>query len=388
MQISKKSWNVSEALAAGFFVIFLWLPLFQMSFSVFPKTGTSENRNLANKPELKQLSFKAISNYTKDFEKYFNDHYGFRNMLVRLNSIMHVKLLGMSPTERVILGKQGWLYYDDPNDGVSFKDYAGETNLKREELELIRHKIVSLNERLKEKNIYFMLVIVPNKHTVYQEYLPLPWSRMKSDITRIDQVCECLKDSGIDFVDLRAKMWSSKGSNPYPLYYRTDTHWNNLGAFFGYEEIIMHVKNKYPMVDPIKLSSFDLLSSNGSGGDLASFINMQGLMSDTEITLKPKTPPKALPVPVEYESLRGFASLGAQINDKRLPKLVMFRDSFSEALIPYLSENFSRSIYIWKSNIDFSVIDREKPDIVIFEVVERYLGSIETLTVAKSTKKG
>ncbi len=381
MHGSKKNWKVREALAVGFFVIFLWLPIFQMSFSVFPETDSSENRNLANKPELKKLSFKTVSNYTKDYEKYFNDHYGFRNMLVRLNSILHVKLLGMSPTERVIIGKQGWLYYDDPNDGVSLKDYAGEANFSREQVELIRHKIISLNERLRQKNIHFMLVIVPNKHTVYPEYLPLSVSRKKGTVTRIDQVCQCLKDSGIDLVDLRARMWSSKCSNQYPLYFQTDTHWNQLGAFLGYEEIIKHVRNKYPQVEGMKLSSFDVFPGNRISGDLAGFINMRGLMSDTTITLKPKTPLKALPVPVMYESIPGCTSVGATINNKQLPKLVMFRDSFSMALVPYLSENFSRSIYIWKPQIDFSVIEREKPDIVIFEIVERYLFALEYLVL-------
>ena len=383
MHISKKCWSAREAIAVVFFVIFLWLPLFKMSLPVFTKTDSSENRVLAKKPELKQLSFKAISNYTKDFEKYFNDHYGFRNMLVSLNSIIHVKLFGMSPTESVIVGKQGWLFYDDPNDGLSLKDYTGGVNFTKEEIELVRHKILSLNELLRGKNIHFMLVIVPNKHTVYPEYLPTSVARKKGNVTRIDQVCECLKDSGIDLVDLRTKMWSSKGSYQYPLYYRTDTHWNNLGAFLGYEEIIMHVRKQYPQVDSAKLSFFDVLPGHRYGGDIGGMMNMQWLMSDTEITLRPKTSPVALPLPVAYKSMPGRASVGAQINNKRLPKLVMFRDSFSDALIPYLSENFSRSVYIWKPEIDLPVIEREKPDIVIFEIVERYLNALVTLTADK-----
>jgi len=63
-------------------------------------------------------------------------------------------------------------------------------------------------------------------------------------------------------------------------------------------------------------------------------------------------------------------------NNNGLPKLVMFRDSFADGLIPYLSENFSRSVYVWKPKVDLQVIEQEKPDIVIFEVAERYLGSL------------
>lgn len=383
MHISKKSWRVREAIAVGFFVIFLWLPLFLMNLPRSTETGSSEKRVLASKPELKELSFRAISNYTKRFERYFNDHFGLRNMLVSLNSIIHVKLFGISPIKSVIVGKQGWLFFNDSKDGVGLQDYAGEGSFKTEEVELIRHKIVSLNERLRKKNIHFLLVLVPDKQTVYPEYFPLLVSRKKSTVTRIDQVCEGLKGSGVDLVDLRTKMWSSKGSYQYPLYYRTDTHWNNIGAFLGYEEIIRHVRNYYPQVDRAKLSFFDVLPGNRHYGDLEVMMNMRWPISDTEITLKPKTPPKAMPVPLVYEPNAGWAPVGAQINNKRLPKLVMFGDSFSLNLVPYLSENFSRSVYIWKSDVDFSVIEQEKPDIVIFEIVERYLPLLVKLTAVK-----
>jgi len=57
----------------------------------------------------------------------------------------------------------------------------------------------------------------------------------------------------------------------------------------------------------------------------------------------------------------------------------MFRDSFAGSLIPYISEGFSKSIYIFSYKIDFSVIAREKPAIVIYELVERSLGILVEL---------
>lgn len=51
----------------------------------------------------------------------------------------------------------------------------------------------------------------------------------------------------------------------------------------------------------------------------------------------------------------------------------MFRDSFSDALIPYLSEIFNRSSYFWTHSFVPEVILKEKPNIVILETVERYI---------------
>jgi hypothetical protein len=57
-------------------------------------------------------------------------------------------------------------------------------------------------------------------------------------------------------------------------------------------------------------------------------------------------------------------------------KAVVFQDSFGPALVPYLSEHFSRSAYIWdypNHMVMNAAITSEHPDIVIEERVERHL---------------
>ena len=60
--------------------------------------------------------------------------------------------------------------------------------------------------------------------------------------------------------------------------------------------------------------------------------------------------------------------------DERLPKAVMFRDSFANALVPYLSESFSRIVYVWERDVNPEVVELEQPDVVIQEIAERFLG--------------
>ena len=54
-----------------------------------------------------------------------------------------------------------------------------------------------------------------------------------------------------------------------------------------------------------------------------------------------------------------------------LPRAVVLRDSMAIPLIPLLSENFSRAVYVSTRTLDRALIEREKPDIVIEELVER-----------------
>src|SRR5262249_47950937 len=61
--------------------------------------------------------------------------------------------------------------------------------------------------------------------------------------------------------------------------------------------------------------------------------------------------------------------------DPRLPRAVMFCDSFTQAMFPFLAEHFHRIAFIWQyfPTFDTAVVEREKPQIVIQELVERKL---------------
>ena len=61
--------------------------------------------------------------------------------------------------------------------------------------------------------------------------------------------------------------------------------------------------------------------------------------------------------------------------DSQIPRAVVFRDSFSTALIPFLSEHFGRIVYLWQYDLDAEVIERERPDVVILQMTERALAS-------------
>jgi alginate O-acetyltransferase complex protein AlgJ len=65
-----------------------------------------------------------------------------------------------------------------------------------------------------------------------------------------------------------------------------------------------------------------------------------------------------------------------EIPGSEAPRAVVFRDSFTSRLIPYLSEHFSRAVYLWQNDVDPSVVLKERPAVVIHEIVGRHLGRI------------
>jgi hypothetical protein len=290
--------------------------------------------------------------------------------------LINIRYLHASPSPRVVLGRESWLFYDDPTDGVSLRDFRGDARLSDADLQKARNKVIQLRQDLEERGIKFLIVVAPNKHTIYPEYLPHDSRYQRRAITRLDQMAAALKGTGADFIDLRGALWAKKNSGRL-LYSRTDTHWNPFGAFVAYEEIMNRVLSEGVKADTLRLSEFQIECRDiGVHGDIARLINAFDLPPDSEVVMRPLNPFRAITANVRqhYTSDPGKETIARERQGRDQAKLLMFRDSFAVALIPYLSESFSRSVYVSDFRVDFSIVNDEKPDLVILEMAERYLG--------------
>ena len=54
-----------------------------------------------------------------------------------------------------------------------------------------------------------------------------------------------------------------------------------------------------------------------------------------------------------------------------LPTALVYRDSMADLFMTMLSENFRRVVYVTDRHLDRALVEREKPDVVIEEMVER-----------------
>lgn len=356
------------------FFLILWIPIIQMIHPILPEMKSTENRELAKTPKIR-FSLKGLRNYMKQLNMYINDHYGFRNFIIRVNCMIHVNLLHTSPTRDVVLGREGWLYWDNNNYGNNLKDFYGESNFSEAHLDNIIENIIKIDRFCEERGILFKIVLAPNKHTIYPEFLPLNIKNRQGASTRLDQVKNYLIRNKLEsvLIDLRPTLVFSKNMEFHPLYYLTDTHWNQLGAFIAYTEIVKNLRLRYPQIRILDIKNYRVVTKENNGlGDLAGFISMSGLLKDMEIVLEPQTPDLAKKIDSGIEL--GWISIKRYHIEKcNYPKLLMFGDSFLKYLLPYLSESFSDSLYLWPYVIDFSIIKKENPQIVILELAERNL---------------
>lgn len=339
-------------------------------------TASIEKRSLAPLPD-SRLIVESFPRYAREFDRFYNESFGLRHSLIRWNNRMRLMLFNESAVRGVRVGREGWFYYADE---WVLEDYENMIPFKPEDLEKIRRNVEERAAWLQRRGIKLFILAVPEKSTIYSEYLP-PVIRKVGKMSRLDQVVESLAGCpGVTFIDSRQAILDAKPMER--LYHRTDSHWNDYGAFIAYSELMKHIDVQFPGIRKRSLNEYKVSVAEGAGGDLAGLLSLSDVIHEERITLLPKFVPsatdraRAYPDPVDLTEYPGREMVVKETHDPTLPKALVFRDSYSWALIPFMAESFQSAVFVWTFDFIPELIENEKPDIVIIECVERYLNSL------------
>lgn len=361
------------------FLMLILLPGLGMVLKLDRFTGLKENRAFASFPSV-GLKLDLLQKFPMVYTEWFNDHFGFRSFFVRCNFLVRYYLLGVSPSAKVVLGKDGWLYY---NGEGTVDDFRHITRFEEEKLAAWAAALEKRRLWLERHGIKYVYMIAPNKSTVYGEYLPDVYTKIRAESGLDDMVSYLKQHTGVEVVDCRPALLKAKKGQQ--VYFRTDTHWNQLGAFLAYQEVVKPVSKWFPNVRPKNIEDYRLESKRAPGGDLAGLIGGTDLMFDDYPALLPKVGDRIQIVGINEQSKSPVTVAGS---DKTLPRAIFFRDSFFSLVAPFVAGHFSYSRYYWdywNSTTQMEEIIRtQRPDIVIEEVVERaakyYMADLVTKT--------
>jgi hypothetical protein len=228
-----------------------------------------------------------------------------------------------------------------------------------------------------DNNIKFIFLIAPNKHNVYPEYYPFA---RPDGITRTEQIMAALPDMLKDTVIYPLDSLLQHKGGQTPLYFETGTHWNMAGAYLAYKMLFDRIKQLFPQttfpaIDFVTEISYD---------DSDSIAFMSGFSSYGKTTAPVMRPVEGWERYYRYtknEEKDGAVGKGGIVIENTgtaLPRAIIFRDSFFMALEPFVSTLFSSAEYHWRrfSEQEKQAILQNKPDIIIWEVVERYMAGI------------
>jgi len=358
--------GVQQTIVAAFLAL-IALPLAANLAGVDGADPEAENRELTTFPPL-TFSTTGVASFGNRLAAWFEDHFGFRARLVRWHGELRLFGLGMSPSTAVLRGRDGWFFYAD-DEGV--EDYTNANLLSAEAIATWRQQIVIARNWCRAHHLAYVFTIAPDKHVLYPEKMPDD-VRPLQPTSRADQVLNAVSDTGVA-IDLRPALLDAKRRER--IYQRTDTHWNERGAFAAYQQILQAVRAQQPRVPPAwPRAEFAPSATDVRGMDLAGMMGLTRVLREEDLRLTPLRRRQAVVVEPAGETADAeVGRLVTEIPGSNLPRAVIIRDSFMSAIAPFLSEHFSRAVYLWRNDFDPASIEAERPDVVIQEIVGRHL---------------
>ncbi len=340
-----------------------WLP-------IQPVLTDTEKRPLADKP---QLLAHDLLDFPSRYMRYYGDHFAYRKMLFRWNSLFHHHVLHTSSMpDNVVYGKDDFLFLIRP--GV--KDYyRGIPLFTEQELAEIAERLDQRRAWLAAKGIDYYLFVPPMKATIYRDKRPDALAQVLPT-TGMDQLKAYLEEHcSVKMIDPREQLLA--GREVRDTYYSSDIHWNPWGALIGYQVLMERLLQDHPeLTAPCQASDYIVEVDTNDQGDLALQLALNDQLTRITYMMVPyqptryrEQPERALPASAFFK----YRPIFTQGPDPRAPKLLMFRDSFSVYLIPYLGDHFREAVYVWSPLFIPDIVEQEKPDIVVQEIMELFL---------------
>lgn len=369
----------NQYIAVIFIIFILFVPAATVVRGFFPETGGDSSKEqdvLENNGALRGENSEASEGEAADgkasneessdgeaaaqedaqatwFAGLQNDLGGFteglflRKSLIKMNERMTMFMTGGSyiGSTQVLLGKNNWLFYKREDDGQPIHDYMGINHYTDNELVKISVNLVDTRNYLKEQGIDFYVITVPNKEIVYAENMPDTIVRV-NEKSRGEQVADYLKEN-TDLIFIYPKQAFLDVKDKYQVYYTTDTHWNQMGAFVGLQEIFREAYGTCADLDSVEFK----IHSDDYAGDLA-------LIGDIEDKYG-------------VDTVYVFDAKTADAAQYRDESAIVVGDSFA-GFLSIVAEGYYREVH-WVDTSDFTMDMAAKydADVIIWETGER-----------------
>jgi hypothetical protein len=324
--------------------------------------------------------FKHPRDFIRMFDDWFSDNVGFRENFIDYykeitkleNSLHHVQQY-KDGQFLMLIGEQGHHYFAYTN-GWMVSKFQGKTFLTEKQLHGLTNGLNKAKQYLGEKGIPFIVMFCADKETIYPEFYPKSIMRgLEPD--HLDRITSYVSDNtNVDIFNIKESLIARK--NDYMLYNKNIgdlTHYNEIGAFFAYQELMKHINTYMPQIKALTLNDINIIYT-----DESVYQNNPDIYLKHNLTHKKIEEDFFNTVPLNHPS-HGVAF---ENDDTTLPTILFMRDSymghtnFDNYLCKYIPEHFSKTILIHWANIANlkSYVEYFKPDIVVFESAERELG--------------
>lgn len=362
---NKMSWFIAVLfcfILAAFFVIACTMP---QDLDIIEK----ENREPAQLPALTSETVFSGS-FAADFEAFLSDKVGFRSFFMDLaRKIDSLKGLEtnygtlVATTKNLGTGDQGKNYL------LVMPDRVMEIFKKDADAQQAYINTMNLYAKLLPKNIRMFSMLIPTQIEFFDDS---PHS--DNEKVAIDSIYQGL-DTRITPIPVYDALKAHKDEY---IYFRTDHHWTQRGAFYGYTAFSEAAWNKTP-----QLTDYEKHVESGFLGYLYNQANVPSLQEHADdiewflkgenlsFTAKAKEneefisySSKLYVLPSEEETLKYGLFMGGdhqfaeiKTEQKNGKTILIMKDSYANTLIPFLTDNYETILVIDPRNFYSTVTE-------------------------------
>lgn len=275
----------------------------------------------------------------------FSDDLIFQDKFVDANAFISYNLSGGTYVESnsVLVGDEGYLFYQVTTDGDPISDYKGTNLFDNPTLLSIANNLVGIRNELASRDIDFYVVVIPNKEQVYDRYMP-PVIYRDSEYSRGQQIYDFMVNN-TDVHMLYPLKELKEASLTEDIFYKTDTHETEKGAFIVFQEFY---KYRYGDAQQYADASFKVTRERYTG-DLGHICNVPALQKSDTI--------------VAFEQTNW--------SWHKPEKILIVGDSFGGYLTNIAGLDYDGAYRVDTAAFTKDMLDKYDPDIVIFETAER-----------------
>lgn len=344
-----------------------------------------ENRKLAEKPLLTNDSL-ISGEYFKEWDKYLSDHIYKRNQWIKSYTKMNMFMLKKLKVNNVVIGDEGYLF---PFYTFNGTNEDSQTDLKKN-VSKMGEEISVLNRKIRNYGGEFYFVGIPEQSSFHRDKYPYYFNNYNDYYNNLEKLTlERFRKNGIRYVDMGEIFRNSKDKD---FYFKTDHHYNFKGAYSTYYEIIKKINksSKFNIMSPLEISELEIstIPNYFAGTRNRALYYLYPEKEKAQIAY-PKDKifyekytngekdQKFYYISNNKEDMTSYnvymggdnAETVIKTNRRGLPNVLIFGDSFTNAIEPLLYYHFNETRILDLRHYNemnlYDYIDKYKPDIVL-----------------------
>lgn len=339
------------------FFVLLFVPMMKINSE---QKSEQENRMLAKYPAF--LTANGINpQFGAQFENWFNDRFLGRNEIMKLYVGLKYKLNKYYSNSKAFLVKDKWMF----GWGEIYKEDFTENELKN-----ISEGIDEFRKFCGEHDIKCYIEIVPEKLNFARNKTFL----IKDNLLNIPRLKDYVKQH-VNFNIIYPMDEFQNANKKDMVYFKSDHHWTEWGAYIGYLTFMQRVKKDFSQVKIVPESEFDIFYSqnvraeygrNFWKGYTCNLLNLKdkNCLSETHYKNYKHKNEKELQITLQPDSKKEFYYPSG---DNK--KVVVIGNSFAENFVSFLPYSFRhvKKIRTNISNQDNMNLSRWKKEILNFK---------------------